>query len=126
MNWVLSSPLLAMHESSLQVQACASQIYKEHYNMLKRDIDKQDSHTLSTSIANKIDRDIQACDIAMIKMRHFHKKFPLMSIGPTNGQNEHERHIAHKLHARSHILFTRSSQTPTPSYVSTYRYDTSH
>jgi hypothetical protein len=35
MNWVLSSPLLVMHESSLQMQACASQIYKEHYNMLK-------------------------------------------------------------------------------------------
>jgi hypothetical protein len=35
MNWVLSSPLLVMHESSLQIQACASQIYKEHYNMLK-------------------------------------------------------------------------------------------
>jgi hypothetical protein len=35
MNWVLSSPLLVMHESSLQMQACASQIFKEHYNMLK-------------------------------------------------------------------------------------------
>jgi hypothetical protein len=35
MNWVLFSPLLVMHESSLQVQACASQIYKETYNMLK-------------------------------------------------------------------------------------------
>jgi hypothetical protein len=35
MNWVLCSPLLVMHESSLQMQACASQIYKEHYNMLK-------------------------------------------------------------------------------------------
>jgi hypothetical protein len=35
MNWVLSSPLLAMHESSLQMQSCASQIYKKHYNMLK-------------------------------------------------------------------------------------------
>jgi hypothetical protein len=35
MNWVLSSPLLVMHESSLQMQACASQIYKEHYNMPK-------------------------------------------------------------------------------------------
>jgi hypothetical protein len=41
--------------------------------MLKRDIDTQDSHTLSTSIANKIDRDTQACDIARIKMKHFHK-----------------------------------------------------
>jgi hypothetical protein len=28
MNCVLSSPLLVMHESSLQMQACASQIYK--------------------------------------------------------------------------------------------------
>jgi hypothetical protein len=35
MNWVHSSPLLVMHESSLQMQACASQMYKEHYNMLK-------------------------------------------------------------------------------------------
>jgi hypothetical protein len=35
MNWVLSSPLLVIHESSLQMQACASQICKEHYNMLK-------------------------------------------------------------------------------------------
>jgi hypothetical protein len=35
MNWVLSSPLLVMHESSLQMQAYASEIYKEHYNMLK-------------------------------------------------------------------------------------------
>jgi hypothetical protein len=26
MNWVLSSPFLVMHESSLQMQACASQI----------------------------------------------------------------------------------------------------
>jgi hypothetical protein len=30
-------PLLVMHESCLQMQACASQIYKEHYNMLKID-----------------------------------------------------------------------------------------
>jgi hypothetical protein len=35
MNWVLSSPLFVMHESSLQMQACASHIYTEHYNMLK-------------------------------------------------------------------------------------------
>jgi hypothetical protein len=35
MNWELLSPLLVMHESSLEVQACSSQIYKEHYNMLK-------------------------------------------------------------------------------------------
>jgi hypothetical protein len=34
MNWVLP-PLLVMHESSLQIQACVSQIYKEHYNVLK-------------------------------------------------------------------------------------------
>jgi hypothetical protein len=39
-----------------------------------------------------------------------------MSIGPTHGQNEHKQRIAHKLHARSHILITRSSQTPT-SYL---------
>jgi hypothetical protein len=61
MNWVLSSPLLVMHESILQMQACASQIYIEHYNVQKKRHDKQDSHTLSTSIANKIDRDTQAC-----------------------------------------------------------------
>jgi hypothetical protein len=47
-----------MHESSLQMQDCASQIDKEHYNMLKRDIDNQDSHKFSTNIANKIDTDI--------------------------------------------------------------------
>jgi hypothetical protein len=29
------SPLLVMHESRLYMQACASQIDKEHYNMLK-------------------------------------------------------------------------------------------
>jgi hypothetical protein len=34
MNWVLP-PLFVMHELSLQMQVCASQIYKEHYNMLK-------------------------------------------------------------------------------------------
>jgi hypothetical protein len=89
------------------MQACSSQIYNEHYNMLKRDIDKQDSHKFSTSIANKIDRDIYTCDIAMIKRSIFQKDIPLMSIGPTHGQNEHEQHIAHKLHARSHILITR-------------------
>jgi hypothetical protein len=75
MNWVLSSPLLVMHESSLQMQACASQIYKEHNNMLKLR-HRQDSHNLSTSIANKIERDIQASDIAMIKMKHFFTKIP--------------------------------------------------
>jgi hypothetical protein len=69
-----SSPLLIMHESSLQMQACASQIYKEHYHMLKRDIDKQDSHMLNTSIANMIYRDIQECDITMIKMKAFFTK----------------------------------------------------
>jgi hypothetical protein len=47
-----------MHESNLQMQECASQIYKEHYNMLERNIYKQDSHKFTTSIANKIDRDI--------------------------------------------------------------------
>jgi hypothetical protein len=54
----ISPPLLVMHESSLQMQDCASQIDKEHYNMLKRDIDNQDSHKFSTNIANKIDTDI--------------------------------------------------------------------
>jgi hypothetical protein len=29
------SPLLVMHESRLQMQVCASQIDKKHYNMLK-------------------------------------------------------------------------------------------
>jgi hypothetical protein len=58
------------------MQACASQIYKEHYNMLKCDLDKQDSHNLSTSIANKIEREIQASDIAMNKVRHFSQNFP--------------------------------------------------
>jgi hypothetical protein len=28
-------PLLVMQESRLQIQACAPQIYNEHYNMLK-------------------------------------------------------------------------------------------
>jgi hypothetical protein len=47
-----------MHESGLQMQACASQTDNEHYNMLEWDIDKQDSHKFSTSITNNIDRDI--------------------------------------------------------------------
>jgi hypothetical protein len=81
---------------------------------------KQDSHNWSTSIANKIERDIQASDIAMIKMKHFSQNFPLMSIGPTHSQNEHKQHIAHKLHARLHILITRPSQTPT-SYLMSYQ-----
>jgi hypothetical protein len=53
-------------------------------------MDKQDSHNLGTSIANKIERDIQASDIAMIKMKHFSQKFPLMSIGPKHDQTEHK------------------------------------
>jgi hypothetical protein len=32
---------------------------------------KQDSHNLSISIATKIERDIQASDIAMMKMKYF-------------------------------------------------------
>jgi hypothetical protein len=55
------SLLLVMHESSLQMQACASQIDIEHYNMLRRDIDKLDCHKFSTSIANEIDRDTLVC-----------------------------------------------------------------
>jgi hypothetical protein len=35
MNCVLSSPLLVMHESILQILECDSIIYKEHYNKLK-------------------------------------------------------------------------------------------
>jgi hypothetical protein len=58
-------------------------------------IDKQGSHNLSTSIANKIERDIQASEIAMNKMRHFSQNFPLMSIGPTHGQNEHKQPLTH-------------------------------
>jgi hypothetical protein len=54
----------------------------------------------------------------MIKTKLFSQNIPLMSIGPTHGQNEHEQHIAHKLHARSHILITRSSQTPTSYLIS--------
>jgi hypothetical protein len=38
-------------------------------------MDKQDSHIMSTSIANKIERDTQASDIAMIKMKNFSQKF---------------------------------------------------
>jgi hypothetical protein len=79
-------------------------------------MDKQDSHNLSTSIANKIERDIQASNITMIKMKHFSQKIPLMSIGPKHGQTEHKQHITHKLHAKSQILITMSSQTPT-SYL---------
>jgi hypothetical protein len=41
---------------------------------LKRDIDNQNSHNLSTCIANRIERDIQESDIAMIKMKHFSQK----------------------------------------------------
>jgi hypothetical protein len=62
-----------------------------------------------------IERDIQASDIAMNKMRHS-QNLPLMSIGPKHDQNEHKQHIIDKLHARSYILITRSSQTPT-SYL---------
>jgi hypothetical protein len=53
-------------------------------------MDKQDSHNLGTSIANNIERDIQASDIAMIKMKHFSQKFPLMSIGPKHDQTHHK------------------------------------
>ena len=45
--------------------------------MLKRDIDKLNCHKFSTSIANEIDRDIQACDIAMIKIKQFFTKTSL-------------------------------------------------
>jgi hypothetical protein len=58
------------------MQACASQIYNEHYNMLERDINKQDGHKFSTSITNKIDRDIYTCDIAMIKKEAFSQRYP--------------------------------------------------
>jgi hypothetical protein len=54
----------------------------------------------------------------MIKMKHFSQNFPLMSIGPTHGQNEHKQHIANKLHARSHIIITKPSQTPTGYLIS--------
>jgi hypothetical protein len=62
------------------MQACASQIYNEHYNMLERDINKQDGHKFSTSITNKIDRDIYTCDIAMIKKEAFSQRYPSMTI----------------------------------------------
>jgi hypothetical protein len=39
-----------------------------------------------------------------------------MSIEPNHEQKEHIQHITYKLHARSQILITRSSQTPT-SYL---------
>jgi hypothetical protein len=39
-----------------------------------------------------------------------------MSLGPQHEQTEHKKHIAHKLHARSQVLITRSSRTPT-SYI---------
>jgi hypothetical protein len=39
-----------------------------------------------------------------------------MSIGPTHRQNDHKQYMAHKIHAMSHILITRSSQIPT-SYL---------
>jgi hypothetical protein len=40
------------------MQACASPKDIEHYNVLRRDIDKLDCHKFGTSIANEIDRDI--------------------------------------------------------------------
>jgi hypothetical protein len=39
-----------------------------------------------------------------------------MSIGPKHDQTKHKQHITHKLHARSQILITWSSQTAT-SYL---------
>jgi hypothetical protein len=65
-------------------------------------------------------------------MKHFSQQnVPLMSIGPKHGQNEHKQHIAHKLHARSHILITNTYKlshvmSKPPSHVSTSRYETSH
>jgi hypothetical protein len=51
--------------------------YKKSTTTCKNlDIDKQDSYTLSTTIANKIERDIQASDIAMNKVRHFSQNCP--------------------------------------------------
>jgi hypothetical protein len=52
----------------------------------------------------------------MTKMKHLSQIFPLMSIGPKHDQTEHKQHVTHKLHARSQILITRPSQTPT-SYL---------
>jgi hypothetical protein len=52
----------------------------------------------------------------MMKMKHFSQKIPLMSIGPKHDENEHIQHITHKLHAKSQILITWSSKTPT-SYL---------
>jgi hypothetical protein len=37
----------------------------------------------------------------------------VLHIGPNHEQKEHIQHITHKLNARSQILITRSSQTPT-------------
>jgi hypothetical protein len=71
---------------------------------------------LRTNTSNKIEWDIQASDVAMIKMKHFSQIFSPMSIGPKHDQTEHKQHITHTLHARSQILITRSSQTPT-SYL---------
>jgi hypothetical protein len=34
LNWMHFTPLLVMHESSLQMQAWASQIDNDHYKML--------------------------------------------------------------------------------------------
>jgi hypothetical protein len=49
----------------------------------------------------------------MMKMEQLSQKnFLLMSIGPNHEQKEHIQHITHKLHARSQILNTRSSQNP--------------
>jgi hypothetical protein len=116
-NWVLSSPLLVMHESSLQMQACASQIYEEHCNMLKlrnRQARWPQFEYKHRQQDTRGHRSKWYCHDE--KEAFFHKNFPLMSIGPNHEKKEHPQHITHKHHARSYILITRSSQTPT-SYL---------
>jgi hypothetical protein len=87
--------------------------YKEHYNMLK----------LRHKQARQLQFEHKHCQQdwkGHTRKWHshdeneafFHKNFPLRSIGPKHDQTEHIHHISHKLHARSQILITRSSQTP--------------
>jgi hypothetical protein len=95
---------------------------------------KHDSHNLSTSITNKIDRNIQACDIAMIKMNHFSRKFP---------SHEHRTYTWSKwaqttyspqtsckvIHSHQKIITNTYKlshvMSKPPSHVSTSRYETS-
>jgi hypothetical protein len=135
MNWVLSSPLLVMHESSLQMQACASQIYKEYYIMLKLrhrqarypQLEHKHHQQDRKGHTSKWHSHDQNEAFFTIIPSHEHRTYTWSKWAQTKNNSQTSWKVTNSHHQVITNIYKLSHvMSKPPSHVSTSRYETSH